>query len=284
MKTGVIGLGAMGRGMAANLARAGLLAGVWNRTADKAAAFAAEHGVAQAGTPAELARQSDALVVCVSADADVLEMVDALLPGAHAGQIVFDCSTVASETAVEAARRLASAGVAFADAPVSGGVEGARNATMVMMVGAAAETFERLRPVFAAISKSATHMGPVGAGQATKAVNQVMVGGINEGVTEALAFGARLGLPLERLIEVIGGGAAGNWFLSHRGPGMARGEFPPGFKLALHLKDLRICAQMAEAAGTELPLVAATIGHYEQLVSAGHGDEDISALYRLKRP
>jgi 3-hydroxyisobutyrate dehydrogenase len=127
-------------------------------------------------------------------------------------------------------------------------------------------------------------MGEVGMGQSAKAVNQVMCAGINEAVTEALAFGARLGLDMDKVIEVVSGGAAGNWFLEKRGPTMTRGTFKPGFKLALHEKDLTICEAMAEAAGMTLPMTAMTAEHYRQLMAEGHGDEDISALYRLKRP
>ena len=126
-------------------------------------------------------------------------------------------------------------------------------------------------------------MGPVGAGQATKAVNQVMAAGVAAAVTEALALGAAAGLPLERVIKVIGGGAASNWFLTHRGPTMIQNRFEPGFKLALHDKDLAICEQLAAQCQGSLPLVGAVRADYAALMAAGFGDEDISALYRRKR-
>lgn len=282
-KVGVIGLGAMGAPMARNLARAGRLAGVWNRTADKAAALAAELGVRQADAPDDLARRCEVILTCVSADADLLAVVDQALPGLDGDKLLIDTSTVQPATAVEVARRLAEAGCGFLDAPVSGGVEGARQGTLAIMVGGDAHTLARARPVLEAIGRQITHMGPVGSGQATKAVNQIMVAGINQAVTEALAFAEAEGLPLDKVIEVVASGAAGNWFLERRGPAMVRGEFPPGFRLALHHKDLAICRAIAERHGVSLPVVEMTLIHYRRLMEAGFGDEDISALFREKR-
>jgi 3-hydroxyisobutyrate dehydrogenase len=127
-------------------------------------------------------------------------------------------------------------------------------------------------------------MGEIGSGQSAKAVNQVMCAGINEAVTEALGFGVALGLDIERVIEAIRGGAAGNWFLDKRGSTMTQGQFHPGFKLALHQKDLRICLEMARKIEQPLPLTKMTSTHYETLIAEGYGSEDISSLYRLKRP
>lgn len=284
LKVGFIGLGSMGAAMARNAAKVGLLDAVWNRTADKAELLARELGVVRAATPADLAGRVEVILLCVSADRDVLEVIENLLPALHPGQIVVDFSTVSRDTAVAAAQLIRATGAAFLDAPVTGGMEGARNATLAIMVGGEAATLERVRPVLAALSNRIVHMGEVGMGQSAKAVNQVMCAGINEAVTEALAFGARLGLDMDKVIEVVSGGAAGNWFLEKRGPTMTRGTFKPGFKLALHEKDLTICEAMAEAAGMTLPMTAMTAEHYRQLMAEGHGDEDISALYRLKRP
>ncbi|BBL74329.1 NAD(P)-dependent oxidoreductase [Methylomagnum ishizawai] len=284
MRAGFIGLGAMGAHMARNLAQQGWLGAVWNRTQATAQALAGELGVACAASPAQLAATVDAVLICVSADADVLAMIDALLPGLRPGTLVIDLSTVGSATAREAARRVRERGADFLDAPVTGGVEGARNATLAIMVGGAADTLERARPLLAAMGNRVVHMGDTGMGQATKAVNQVMCAGINQAVTEALAFGERLGLDMGKLIEVVSGGAAGNWFLEKRGPTLTQDVFRPGFKLALHHKDLKICEAMAEDLGTALPLSTATRQDYERLMAAGHGEEDISALYRLKRP
>ena len=282
MRTGVIGLGGMGAPMARNLQRAGLLETVWNRTRATAEALAAELGVPAAFDPAELAGRCELVILSVSADADMLEMVDAILTGLKPGSVVIDTSTVSRETARAAAENVAAGGGAFLDAPVSGGVEGACQGTLAMMVGGDAAVLERVRPVLQAVASRITHMGPAGAGQATKAVNQIMAAGINQAVTEALAFARAHDLPMDRVIEVVGSGAAGNWFLTHRGPSMVEGKFEPGFRVALHHKDLEICRQMAEQFGVTLPVVEMTLVHYRRLMQAGLGDEDISALFREK--
>lgn len=283
MKATIIGLGAMGAGMAANLHRAGMLAGAWNRTRSRGQAAAAANGYPLAETAAEAVRGADLVITSVSADHDLLEIIDQLRPALQAGQIVLDTSTVNAATAREAALRLEDAGVPFLDGPVSGGKEGAEKGTMVMMLGGDPDLIERLQPLLEVITSKTAHMGPVGAGQATKAVNQIMVAGINQSVTEALAFGGAHGLDLDKVIELLGGGAAASWFLSHRGPTMVRDSFAPGFRLALHHKDLRICQSMAADHGVQLPCVEMTLLHYQRLMEAGHGDEDISALFRTKK-
>jgi 3-hydroxyisobutyrate dehydrogenase len=283
VKAAVIGLGAMGAGMAANLHRAGKLAGAWNRTRTRAEPLAASHGFTLAERMEDAAAGADVVITSVSADRDLVEVVERLAAVLQPGQIVLDTSTVNAATARKAARRLAEREVHFLDGPVSGGKEGAEKGTMVMMLGGQPELVERLRPLLAVITRRIDHMGPVGAGQATKAVNQIMVAGINQAVTEALAFGEAQGLDLDKVIALLGGGAAGNWFLDHRGPTMVRDTFVPGFKLALHHKDLQICQSMASDHEATLPCVEMTLLHYQRLIEAGHGDEDISALFRLKR-
>jgi 3-hydroxyisobutyrate dehydrogenase len=281
LRVGFIGLGAMGLPMALNLHRAGLLVGAWNRTPGKAEALAAETGATAAVSPAALAAGCDVLVTCVSADEDLLEIVDAVAPALPAGAVVADCSTVAGATAREAAARLAAAGAGFLDCPVSGGTEGAVAGTLSVMVGGDEADLAKARPALEAMGANIVHMGPVGAGQAAKATNQVMVAGINQAVTEALAFGQAQGLPMDKLIAALEKGAAGNWFLSRRGPTMIRGQYPLGFKVGLHAKDLEICRRMAGELGVKLPLVEMTLLHYERLEPAS-AEEDISALFRLK--
>jgi len=282
LAVGFIGLGAMGRGMARNLHRAGLLRAVWNRTAATAAGMAAELGVRAATDPADLAARCDVVILCVSADADVLEVVDALAAGLRPGSIVVDCSTVSADTAREAARRLREKQVDFLDAPVSGGVEGARDGKLAIMVGGPVEALERVRAVLAAMGRTVTHFGPTGSGQAAKATNQIMCAGIIQAVAEAMAFAKAEGLPLDRLIETLGQGAGSSWYFVHRAPNMVRAEYPPGFRVRLHEKDLQICRDMAARHGVQLPVVESTLLHYRQLVEQGHGDEDISTIFRLK--
>lgn len=283
MKTGLIGLGAMGQGMARNLGTAGFLRAIYNRTASKAEQLAGELNVKLCHNPEELASQVELILICVSADSDVLEVVDAIRQTIRPGVIVIDLSTVSCETARTAAAILAEKQAAFLDAPVSGGVEGANKGTLAMMVGGDAEVLVKARPVLTSMATRITHMGATGSGQATKAVNQIMCAGINQAVTEALAFGQAQGLPMDKVIDVICAGAAGNWFLQHRGLTMTTGTFKPGFKLSLHQKDLKLCLKMAEKTGFPLPLVETTVKDYAQLINKDYGDEDISALYRLKQ-
>lgn len=284
LKTGVIGLGAMGAHMARNLHKAGLLTAVWNRSTDKAESLAAETGCQVADSPAQLAELCDVIITCVSRDEDVLDVVDKLLPGIQPGAVVADTSTVNASTAQAAAARLSDKDAFFLDCPVSGGVEGARQGTLVTMVGGDGIALERARPALEAIAGNVIHMGESGSGQATKAVNQLMAAGINQAVTEALAFGESLGLDMDKVVDVVSAGAAGNWFVQHRGKTMLKGVFEPGFKLGLHHKDLTICQSMAqEKTGISLPMVEMTLIHYQKLMEEGHGDEDISALFRLKQ-
>ncbi|MDD1622067.1 MAG: NAD(P)-dependent oxidoreductase [Methylococcaceae bacterium] len=283
MKTGIIGLGAMGLGMARNLAKAGYLTGVYNRTSDKAEALAEELRIKAYPTQQALAEEVDIVLICVSADQDVLDVVSEIETTIKPGSVVIDMSTVSSSTAQQAATILKTKQADFLDAPVSGGVEGANNGTLAMMVGGDAQALERVRPILAAMTARIEHMGATGAGQACKAVNQIMCAGINQAVTEALAFAEAQGLNLDKVIDVVSGGAAGNWFLQHRGKTMTRGIFTPGFKLALHHKDLLICRRMARQAGVACPLTETTLADYDRLMQQGLGNEDISALYRLKR-
>lgn len=191
-------------------------------------------------------------------------------------------STVSSHTARQSAAILACKDVDFLDAPVSGGVEGAKNGTLAMMIGGNEIVLEKVRPVLGAMATNIIHIGQTGSGQATKAVNQIMAAGINQAVTEALAFAKAQNLPLEKIINVISNGAASNWFLQHRGVSMTQGDYLAGFKLALHHKDLKICEQMANTCNINLPLTTQTRQDYEKLIADGFGNCDISALYHLK--
>ena len=282
MRVGFVGLGAMGTYMARNLAKAGLLAGVYNRTAEKAVALAAELKLTAYPSLAALGADVDAVVSCVSADADVLEVAQALRPALRRGTLMCDCSTVAAQTARRAAEIMAGAGVDFLDCPVSGGTEGARDATLAIMVGGSEEAFSRAQPILKALGKAITLFGPVGSGEAAKATNQIMCAGIIEAVSEAMAFAHAQGLPLEKLIDTLGQGAGSSWYFVHRAPNMVRGAYPAGFRVRLHAKDLAICHDMAARFGVQLPVVERMLAEYAELVARGFGDEDISATYRLK--
>jgi 3-hydroxyisobutyrate dehydrogenase len=283
MKAGYIGLGAMGFPMAMHLAKQGFLGGVWNRSAEKAQQFATQFGVNSCTSAADLAGQCDVLLINVSADQDVLDVVRAAMPGMRSGMIVIDNSTVSPDTAKKLAAELQAIGVQFLDAPVSGGVEGAKNAKLSLMVGGDDAIFERVLPLLQCFSARITHMGPVGQGQATKAVNQIIVAGIAQGVCEALAMAETLALPRDKLLGVLTGGAANSWFLEKRGASMLNNEFAVGFKLGLLLKDLKIVEQLGNSLGLQQTVVKQSIKDYAALAEQGLADEEISALIRKKR-
>jgi len=282
MQTGFVGLGAMGVHMARNLHKAGLLTGVWNRSAAKATALAAELKSHAFRDLAELAGNCEAVVICVSADDDLRAVVAGLDPGLSPNMIVIDCSTVGAGTARELHGHLAALNVGFLDCPVSGGVEGARQGTLAIMSGGDESVFERARPILESLGKTVAYLGPSGAGQAAKATNQIMCAGIIQAVGEAMAFAHAEGLPLDRLIETLGKGAGSSWYFVNRAPFMANNRFPAGFRVRLHDKDLRICRDMAAQRGAVLPIVESTLQEYQELIERGFADEDISAIYRLK--
>lgn len=283
MRTGFIGLGAMGRSMASNLARAGLLQAVWNRSPDKAEQLANELGCTAASSAAELATLCECIVICVSADDDLREVVAAMQTKLRPQSIVIDCSTVAASTARALGASLAEQQVEFLDCPVSGGVEGARLGTLAIMCGGTAQAFERAQPVLQAMGKTIRHFGTHGAGQAVKATNQILCAGIIRTVAEAMAFAKAENLPLDSVVETLGQGAGSSWYFVNRAPWMARESFSGGFKVRLHAKDLRICRDMAAAHGVALPVIEDTLRDYQALIAQGYGDEDISAIFRLKR-
>ena len=284
---GVVGLGAMGRPMAENLARSGQLSWVWNRSGEKARAFVDEFSdVKMAQSLSDLAQACDMVLVCVSADKDVTDVVEAMLTELQPGSIVVDTSTISASVSQDLYRRCKARQISFLDVPVSGGVEGAVKGTLAMMVGGDQSALDQSRSVLETLSEKIVYMGESGSGQATKAVNQIMAAGINQAVTEALAFGQAMGLDMDKLIDVVSSGAAGNWFLQHRGPTMTQDIYEPGFKVGLHHKDLTLCKAMIDAlsdSDKSLPIVEMTLIHYQRLMDQGYADEDISALYRLKK-
>jgi len=284
-RVGVIGLGTMGGAMAANLARAGFPLVAWNRTAGRTAELESL-GVAMAATPADLAAAADIVLVCVSDTPDVEAVLfgpDGVAAGAAAGTLVIDCSTIDPAATRRFAERLSVQGVAFVDAPVTGGSEGARNATLAILVGGAPADVERARPVLQAIGRTITHLGPVGAGQATKAVNQVILAGTYLGVAEGLVLALKAGLDPAQVVEALSGGAAQSWVLANRSGRILANEYPLGFKVALHLKDLGIALAVAREAGAVLPVAALAAQLESGLVATGHADDDMSALARAIR-
>ena len=284
MQTGVIGLGAMGAYMAINFHKAGSLHRIWNRSRGKAETIAKETGVEIADSPEQLAKECELIITCVSRDEDVLRVIERISTNIKPGTIVVDTSTVAADTAKKAAEILHKQGAHLLDCPVSGGVEGAKNGSLAMMVGGDESVLDHARPTLEAVAANIAYIGPTGSGQACKAVNQLMAAGINQAVTEALAFGEVMGLAMDRVVDIVASGAAGNWFLDHRGKTMLTDSYAPGFKLELHHKDLGICQSMLKnTCDASLPMIEMTLIHYQRLMDEGYGGEDISALFRLKK-
>jgi len=284
-RVGFIGLGTMGSAMAANIVRAGFPLTVWNRTPGRAPELA-DLGAAFDETPAAVAAASDIVVICVSDTPDVEAVLfgpDGVAGGAREGTLIIDCSTVAPAGSWKFAERLDGLGLAMVDAPVSGGSEGARNATLTIFVGGHERDVERARPVLTAMGRTITHVGPIGAGQAVKAVNQVILAGAYLGVAEGIVLAIKAGLDVNQVIEALGGGAAQSWVLANRSGRMLDNDYPLGFKLSLHRKDLGIALGLADQLGVSLPLAAMTAALESGLVAQGHGDEDMSALARAIR-
>ena len=292
-----IGLGALGAPMAANLLAAGVPLTVHNRTRAREAPLLAA-GARGAASPAEAAAAARVVMLCLSDGPAVEEVlfgpagVAVALSGgplwtADAAQakrpspLVIDFSTIEPERSRQLAERLAALGIAWLDAPVSGGTEGARAGTLSVLVGGEAPTLERARPLLEIVGSAITHFGAAGAGQQAKAINQILVAGSYAAVAEAMALGQRLGLPMDALRQALSRGAAGSWALEHRAAGMVAGEFPLGFRLALHRKDLAIALATAERNGLELPVCRTVAAIEDALLAAGHGDEDVSALARF---
>jgi 3-hydroxyisobutyrate dehydrogenase len=280
-----LGLGTMGAAMAANLARAGFTVTGWNRTTGRGGELA-DLGVTPAQTAAEAVAESPIVVICVSDTPDVAAVLfgpDGVVDGARPGTLIIDCSTIAPSGSWDFAARLAERELRMVDAPVSGGSEGARNATLTIFVGGDAADVEHARPVLTAMGRTITHVGPIGAGQAVKAVNQVILAGTYLGVAEGIVLAIKAGLDVEQVIAALGGGAAQSWVLANRSGRMLDNDYPLGFKVALHRKDLGIALDLAAQLGAVLPVSALAAQLETGLVAAGHGDDDMSALARAIR-
>jgi 3-hydroxyisobutyrate dehydrogenase len=284
-RTGFVGLGTMGSSMAANLLRAGADLTVWNRTPGRAADLIGL-GATGAASPAEVAARSQTVVVCVSDTPDVEAVIfgpDGIAAGAPAGSLVIDCSTISPEATRDFGRRLGEKGIGLVDAPVSGGSEGARLGTLTMFMGGSDEDVARARPVLEAMGKTITHLGPVGNGQAAKAVNQVVIGGAYLGLAEGLILGLSAGLDPQKLVAALSGGSAQSWALTNRSGRMIDDEYPLGFRLALHRKDLGIALELAGEKKVMLPLAMLVAALEDRLMAGGHGDEDMSVIARAIR-
>ena len=282
VQIGFIGLGIMGRGMTNNLLKAGHKVMVWNRTAARMDEFAAA-GAQTASSPAELAAQCDVILICVSDTPDVEEVLfgeNGVSAGVKSGALVVDHSTISPQKTVEMAKRLNTQGVAYLDAPVSGGSEGAKNGTLSIMVGGEAVDFERAMPILQAYGKTITHVGAQGAGQMAKLVNQILVVVNQLAASEALLFAQAGGLDLAKTIDAVKGGAAGSWMLANRGPQMIVRDFHPGFTIDLQQKDLRLVLEAADAMGIPLIATSMVFQMYRTLQAQGLGGDGNHGLVK----
>ena len=286
MKVAFIGLGNMGHPMAGHLAAQGHEVAVFNRTASKAAAWAAEHAGRIGASPADAATGAEVVCVCVGGDDDVRQVVTgphgalgALAPGA----VLVDHTTTSAVLAREIGAAAAAAGVGFLDAPVSGGQAGAVDGRLSVMCGGTDHDLERARPVLDAYARTVTHLGPVGSGQLTKMVNQVLCAAAIAGAAEALNFAQAVGLDTDLVLGAVTSGAASSWYLENRGHTMVRDEFDFGFAVDWIRKDLGICLDEAARRGIPLPFTARADEDYAASQARGDGRLDATATIRLRR-
>ena len=281
-RIGFAGLGTMGAHMAANLARAGFALTVWNRTAGRADDLV-ELGATEVATAAALGAAADIVVTCLT-DSPQVEAVlfgeDGLAQGLAPGSLVIDCSTISPTKVTEFAARLGERGVSLIDAPVTGGSEGARLATLSILVGGEPSDVARAQGVLAAMGRSITHLGAVGAGQWAKAINQVILAGTYLGVAEGVVLALKAGLDAQQVIDALAGGAAGSWVLANRAGRMIEDDYPLGFKIELHRKDLGIGLELAKSVGAVLPVAALAATFEDGVIAEGHGSDDNAALAR----
>jgi 3-hydroxyisobutyrate dehydrogenase len=285
MNVAFIGMGTMGAAMALNILKAGHQLTVHNRTREREEPLA-RAGARRASSPKEAAKGADIVVTCVSDTPDVEAVVlgeNGIIQGARAGAIVVDMSTISPSATRRIGAKLAKKGIRFLDAPVSGGSEGAQKATLTIMVGGDAADVAKTMPVLSAMGKSITHVGPSGAGQFTKAINQVIISGVYLAVAEGMTLGLKAGLDMEKVVQALAGGAAGSWVLNFRSTNMIKNEYPLGFRVRLHRKDVAIATEAARELGVFLPATALVEQIENGLISQGFGDEDMSAMARLIR-
>lgn len=285
MKVAFIGLGTMGEPMALNILKAGHDLVVNNRTRSKEELLAA-HGAKRAIMPLEAAREAEVIITCLSDTPDVEEVVlgdNGIIHGAQAGSVVVDMSTISPEATCRMADALSEKGIKMVDAPVSGGSEGAIHGTLAIMVGGDSLDVEKVLPVLKSMGTTITHVGPIGAGQITKSINQIIIAGVYVSVAEGMVLGLKAGLDMGKVVQAISQGAAGSWVLSNRARNMINNTYPLGFRVRLHQKDLGIALETARKFGVTLP-VAALVDQIETAVIAnGYGDEDVSAVARSIR-
>lgn len=282
-KVGFVGLGIMGKPMAKNLIEAGYELVLYNRTKEKAEEIAAD-GATVAGSPKEVAGSCSIIITMLPDSLDVEAVVageDSILEGIEEGSLVVDMSTISPVVTKELAAKIGERGASMLDAPVSGGDAGAQGGTLSIMVGGSEEDFERAKPLFEVMGETVTHVGPVGAGQVVKAANQIVVALTIEAVSEALVLGSKAGVAPEKILDVLGGGLAGNKVMEAKREKFLGHSFDPGFRIELHHKDLGIALAAGREYGVSLPVTAIVDQMLEELMAKGRGDRDHSAILTL---
>ncbi|MEQ8451183.1 MAG: NAD(P)-dependent oxidoreductase [Nitratireductor sp.] len=287
-KVAFLGLGVMGYPMAGHLKnKGGHDVTVYNRTAEKAEKWVGQHGGASAATPGEAAADKDFVFCCVGNDDDLRAVTlgrDGAFAAMKAGAVFIDNTTASAEVARDLAEAAEKAGFGFLDAPVSGGQAGAENGVLTVMVGGEQATFETARPVIESYAKMVGLMGPAGAGQLTKMINQICIAGLVQGLAEGIHFGKKAGLDVEKVVDVISKGAAGSWQMENRHETMNQGRYDFGFAVDWMRKDLGICLTEAERNGAKLPVTALVDQFYKDVQDMGGRRWDTSSLLaRLER-
>jgi 3-hydroxyisobutyrate dehydrogenase len=285
-KVAFLGLGVMGYPMAGHLKAGGHEVTVYNRTAQKADKWVAEHGGTKALTPAEAAKDCAFVFACVGDDADIRSVTtgaDGAFQTMAADAVFVDNTTASADVARDLYTEARSAGLHFIDAPVSGGQAGAEGGKLTVMCGGDSAAYSRAEPLMSCYGARVTHMGAAGAGQLTKMVNQICIAGLVQGLSEALNFGQNAGLDMDKVLGVVSGGAAQSWQMENRGSTMVADEFDFGFAVDWMRKDLRICLAEATQNGSALPVTALVAQFYAALSERGFGRNDTSSLIRLLR-
>ncbi len=275
----------MGTPMVLNLLKAGHSVVAYNRTPGKAQSIVAAGGTV-ANSPESAAAAAEIVITCVSDSPDVEAVVlgeNGIIYSARPGTLVVDMSTISPSATRAIADQLAAKSIAMIDAPVSGGSEGAEKGTLSIMIGGAAADVEKAKPVLSAMGSTLTHVGDIGAGQTTKAINQIIVAGTYWSVAEGMALGLKAGLDMEKVVQAVGSGAAGSWGLTNRSGNMIANDYPLGFRVRLHQKDLNIALETARELGLPLPMAAYVEQVENGLIAKGYGDEDVSAMARSVR-
>ncbi len=286
MRIAVLGMGTMGAPMAENLIKAGFEVTVHNRTRSREEPLESL-GATRADTPADAAKGTEIVLSCVSDTPDVervlLDSEIGAIQGLAEGGLIIDCSSIAPKATRLIAEQFRAKGIGYVDAPVSGGSEGAIHGTLTIMCGGSEVDFERASPVLQVIGSKVTRIGPVGCGQIAKVANQVVISGTFMALGEALTLAYRAGADPEKVVDAIGGGVAGSWILNNRSDKMLNDDYPLGFRLRLHRKDLGIALETAREFQVPVPVASLVATIEDGLIAQGYGDEDMSNLARFIR-